>query len=316
MEYIRHTYIEANQRFQSAEIQLRRPSTADIATLKQTLYQTHTLSCDFTIGGLFLWAGFFNYRIGRLPDGTVVVGGVAEDDVTRPAFWIPLGSGISPSEYVDAIRRHCRRTGIIPMLTAVPEEQIDAYASLPGVRVTELTDFADYIYEAEALASFAGKRLNKKRNRLNLFMREHPDAGLTPIGASNLSAVRDFYASLQHKTDSSSARFDAAITSDLLFNFADFPFEGAVLGTETDGIVAFAIGEVVADTLHIHIEKMNHEVDGAGEAICHLFARLMVERYPQLRWINRQDDAGDPGLRKAKQSYHPARLLRKYNVYL
>ena len=64
----------------------------------------------------------------------------------------------------------------------------------------------------------------------------------------------------------------------------------------------------------IHIEKMNHEVAGAGETINKLFAAEMLHRHPGLRYINREDDAGDPGLRYAKESYHPLRLLRKFNV--
>lgn len=76
----------------------------------------------------------------------------------------------------------------------------------------------------------------------------------------------------------------------------------------------FTAAEIIGDTLIIHIEKMDHEVAGAGETINKLFAAEMLHRHPQLRYINREDDAGDPGLRYAKESYHPLRLLRKFNV--
>ena len=81
-------------------------------------------------------------------------------------------------------------------------------------------------------------------------------------------------------------------------------------------VVAFTVAEIIGDTLIVHIEKMNHDVSGAGESINKLFAAEMLMRYPGLKYINREDDAGDPGLRKAKQSYHPAAMLRKFNVTL
>lgn len=100
----------------------------------------------------------------------------------------------------------------------------------------------------------------------------------------------------------------------VLDNLDDYGFEGAVLSTPADGIVAFTLGEVKGDTLYVHIEKMNHEVAGAGETVNKLFAAMMTERHPEVLYINREEDVGDPGLRHAKESYHPAEMLDKYNV--
>ena len=61
---------------------------------------------------------------------------------------------------------------------------------------------------------------------------------------------------------------------------------------------------------------MNHDVAGAGETINKLFAEMMTNRHPEIIYINRQEDVGDPGLRHAKESYHPLKLLDKYNVMM
>ena len=103
---------------------------------------------------------------------------------------------------------------------------------------------------------------------------------------------------------------------DVLLNYGDYPFEGAVLRDGHGRIVAFTAGEVIGDTLVLHIEKMEHSISGAGETINNYFARYMLARHPEIVYINREDDSGDPGLRYAKQSYHPALMLRKYNVLL
>ena len=79
-----------------------------------------------------------------------------------------------------------------------------------------------------------------------------------------------------------------------------------MLSTPADGIVAFTLGEVIGDTLYVHIEKMNHLVNGAGETVNKLFAELMTGHHPEVRYINREEDVGDPGLRHAKESYHPS----------
>ena len=87
-----------------------------------------------------------------------------------------------------------------------------------------------------------------------------------------------------------------------------------MLSTPSDGIVAFTLGEVIGDTLYVHIEKMSHDIAGAGETINRLFASMMTTIHPSVQYINREEDVGDPGLRHAKESYHPLELLKKYNV--
>lgn len=77
---------------------------------------------------------------------------------------------------------------------------------------------------------------------------------------------------------------------------------------------AFTIGDVKGDTLFIHIEKALREYNGSYEIINQQFAKAMCDKYPEIKYVNREDDAGDIGLRMAKESYHPLEILRKYNV--
>ena len=95
-----------------------------------------------------------------------------------------------------------------------------------------------------------------------------------------------------------------------------YGFEGALLRDNSQQIVAFAFGEVHGDTLHVHIEKMRHDVNGAGAAVNKMYVELMMQRHGEIRYVNRQDDAGDEGLRRAKLSYNPAFILKKYNIIL
>lgn len=288
-------------------------STDDIARALPFMKLAGTRACDFTVGGMFMWADWFRYRMCVLND-TLFVKGLAEDDLTKTAFSLPVGK-MPLAESIKMLKDYCRRTSHPLVLSAVPEERIEELRQLGATKIEELPAWADYIYEIDSLASFAGKKLNKKRNHINHFVAEHPDYSLEPITEQNIDEVKNFFDSLELAEGKSlMAEYDRLQVKEVLEHAEKYPFEGAALRVPGKGIVAFAFGEVVGDTLVVHIEKMDHSVNGAGEVICRDFAAYMKAKYPQLRYENREDDAGDEGLRQAKQALNPAYLLKKYNV--
>lgn len=101
----------------------------------------------------------------------------------------------------------------------------------------------------------------------------------------------------------------------VLHEYEKLKFEGGALRVSGQ-IVAFSIGEVIGDTLIVHIEKARKEVAGVYEAINQFYSAQMVEKHPEVKYINREDDAGDAGLREAKLSYNPETILKKYNIAL
>lgn len=287
----------------------------DIPVLRRFLPLGGVRTCDFTIGGLMMWAEYFSYSYAILED-TLFVKGVTEDDVTRPAFSFPVGP-MPLGRAVRVLKDYCRANGAMPLtFSAVPEEKVAALRALGAAETTLLEDWQDYLYSAEALATLTGKKLSKKRNHVNRFMAEHPDRELTPISRDNIEAVKEFYHACRLPLSKPAlADIERQQVLDVLDHLESYPFEGAVLTVGPDRrIVAFAIGEVAADTLYVHIEKMDHSVSGAGETINKMFAELMCRRHREIACINREEDTGDPGLRAAKESYHPMAMLRKYNI--
>ena len=286
----------------------------DVPRILPYLSCSHSRTCDFTVGGLLMWAQYFNYSY-AVHDDTLYIKGVTEDDVTRPAFSLPVG--MSPlQESIALLRDYCRENDCMPLVfSAVPEEYVEPLRLLGAREVTPLADWGDYLYEVEALASLSGKKLGKKRNHVNRFMAENPGYTFEPLTAGNVAGVTAFFRDT-HLPLSKPALADVEREQvmHVLANLDRYGFEGAVLSTPADGIVAFTLGEVIGDTLYVHIEKMNHLVNGAGETVNKLFAELMTGRHPEVRYINREEDVGDPGLRHAKESYHPLRILAKYNV--
>ena len=290
---------------------------ADMDAIRRFLRCSRSRTCDYTLGGIYMWTDYFKYEY-CIADSTLFLKGVAENDVSREAFMMPVGS-LPPAEAVGRVLCYCRERGVTPLFSAVPEERLAeiASASGAGAHVEELRDWADYLYRIEDLATLAGKAYSKKRNHVNRFMTDNPDWELEPLSADRLDETLvflDYADRTAEKTDPVLAEYERRECEEVLRNFALYPFEGAILRGQNGKIAAFTVAETMGDTLYVHIEKMDHGVSGAGETINKLFAAEMLRRRPWLSYVNREEDAGDPGLRYAKESYHPSAMLRKFNV--
>lgn len=293
-----------------------KPVTLDVMPeILRYLRRQDSRSCDYSIGGIYMWIDYFAYEY-CIVDDTLFIKGLSEDASRRPAFWVPIGA-LPVEKSVRLVRDYCRRRGMEPLFSAVPDDKLDMIASLPGAQVEELPDWADYIYSASNLATLTGKHYNKKRNHVNRFMTDNPDWRLDFITDDNIGEVRDFFDRLENSNDKADpvmAEYESQQCADVLRHYSRYPFQGAVLRDNDGHIVAFTAGEVNGDTLFVHIEKMRHDVAGAGETINKLFAAAMLREHPEICYINREDDGGDPGLRYAKESYHPTMMVKKYNV--
>ena len=277
------------------------------------LHTSGSRSCDYTVGGIYMWIDYFKYHYCIYRD-TLLIKGVAEDDVKRTAFSLPLGA-MPLSESVELLKNYCDTEGITLEFSAITEERIDDFRALNPTEITELSHWSDYIYRADKLATFAGNKMKKKRNHVNKFLASYPDHHIEPLSGDNLAAVTAFFDRLcSEKTDNGMAGYERNQTRRVLHDFAHYQsvFEGIVLFVGTQ-VVAFAIGEVTGSTLHVHIEKTDHSFDGANEYIAQAMARHIASLH-DIDMVNREDDAGDPGLQQSKLSYYPDLMLRKYNV--
>ncbi|MCM1483017.1 MAG: phosphatidylglycerol lysyltransferase domain-containing protein [Muribaculaceae bacterium] len=286
---------------------------ADIPRLRPMLTAHPFRSCDFSIGGIFLWADYFHYSACIVKD-TLFIKGVTVNHSDVPAFSLPLGA-MPLEESLHMLAEYCAAEGVEFRLSSVPEEALPLLIDEGALHIEALNDWADYIYDPVALSTLAGKKLSKKRNHANRFAADHPDAVYSAVTEADYPALEQFYTRLALPDDKPEiAEYDRRMTLDVLHNPDAYGFEGGVLTVPGLGVVAFSFGEVIGDTLHVHIEKMDHEVAGSGETICRDFTAMMLERHPGIAYVNRQDDSGDMGLRRAKLALHPMYLLHKYNV--
>lgn len=292
-----------------------RPVTlADLPLINRLLQHPVSRTCDYTVGGIFMWIDCFQYQYCVIDD-TLFIRGLSESHSDETAFSLPVGR-MELDRAVALILDYCRREGIAPAFSAIPEDHIDRLAALAGGRVETLDGWSDYLYSAEDLATLQGKHYSKKRNHVNRFMIDNPHYEFETLTAELVPETEMFLDGLAtgDKADPAMAAYERRQCFDVLDALGAYPFEGAVLRDETGTICAFTLGEFIGDTLYVHIEKMNHEVAGAGETINKLFAAEMLRRHRGLKYINREEDMGDPGLRYAKESYRPVAKLAKYNL--
>ena len=175
-------------------------------------------------------------------------------------------------------------------------------------------DSYDYVYAVDDLADLKGRKFQKKRNHLNRFRQEHPEAEILPLDERTRVAAFQLAEQWYHDHCAADPDHDHHLEHDALHRaFAFYPqlgMEGVVL-IEKGKILAFAMGSRLNhDTFDIHFEKAL-DIDGAYAAINQGFASYLREKYPDVKWLNREDDMGIAGLRKAKLSYCPHHMVEK-----
>jgi len=267
--------------------------------------------CDFTIGTAVMWAGYFSAEYAEIAGMLVIKSTLLDGSV---AFSMPIGSG-SADEALCAIDRYAKERGIPTIFEPVPESCISVIANhyYGELTVRYSPDWSDYLYDKNDIIRLEGRRFNAQRNHINKFKKLYGEYVYDPITAENLDEVRSFFHKYiqfsEHKDSQSDS--EKEMTMMVLDNYPRLNQTGGVIRAAGD-IAAIAVGERVGDTLFVHIEKARRDYQGSSSVINMEFARN--NDTPCLKFVNREEDMGDMGLRTAKTRYCPVEMLRKYSV--
>jgi hypothetical protein len=242
------------------------------------------------------------------------VKGFSEIDLSETAFSIPIGK-LDISTSIEILKNYCLQNKLKLILSAVPEEALASINAACPFRSVRLDNWSDYLYDVEKLANLSGKAYNKKRNHVNKFMQTYPDSVFERIDESNLPETVSFFQYFNSQYEKQNPLFynEAKMTEYVLNHYNRFNFIGALIKIDNK-VAGFTIGEILADTLYTHIEKASRYYEGIYETLGMKFAKHIMESYPNVKYVNKEDDAGDEGLRKSKLSYHPLLILTKYNL--
>lgn len=283
-------------------------SIEDLDDIKPFL-QGQYRSCDFSVLGVFMWAEAFGYEY-CVDDGALFMRERSKYPDAEYDYLLPLSFEHSLSDCIARLREHA---GGALSMSLVPEAALEQLRQSFDFAAEEVRSIADYMYRAEDLALLAGKKYSKKRNLIHQFENLYPDYHLEQITPENAAKIAECcHAEWSETHLSELARYENAHTREVLEDYAACGCTGYALYAG-DEIAAFCIGEVLGDTLIVHIEKARREFKGAFQMINMLFAKTELEK-AGIKYINREDDVGDDGLRQAKMSYYPEFLLNKYRL--
>ena len=265
--------------------------------------------CEYSFANMYLWGR----QKAAFHEGNVAF---FSQFNRKSVYKFPLGEHLKPT--LDAIIADARERGIPCRLTCLTARDKELLEQLyPGEFYFQPDrDSYDYVYSVESLAELKGKKLQRKRNHCNRFYILHHGCTTEPITEDNTPEVKtmleSWYAAKLAADPTASFYLEQAAISRALLHREALGMEGLVLRYKGE-IIAMTMGSALSeDTFDIHFEKAVEGYDGAYAAINREFARHLWEKYPSLLWLNREDDMGIEGLRKAKLSYHPDRLIEKW----
>lgn len=291
-------------------IDFRRITPENAAKVKAHLYACGPESCEYSMMNLSIWG----HQKVAFVDGFLTL--FSQFD-RKSIYPFPQGTGdVKP--VLDKLIADARERGILFRLTSMTPENRNLLETLyPGqFQYHSDRDGYDYVYRIGDLAELKGKRYQSKRNFSNRFWGNHPDCQVLPLDECVETAVWELLNTwfAQRRQADPEADFQLEIRA-LERAFAQrkcLQWEGLVLA-ERGKVLAMTMGSRLSETtFDIHFEKALDGVDGAYAAINQAFARHLLEKYPEVQFLNREDDMGIPGLRQAKLSYHPDHLVEKY----
>ena len=291
-------------------IPFHRACLEDKAPYESILMNCPERGCEYSFANLFLWGRqeiafvencvvFFSHFFGR------------------SVYPYPLGTGDKKAA-LEAILADSRQRGIPCRITGMTEadrqELEDLFPDRFSIRPAR--DSFDYVYTVDALADLKGKKLQKKRNHVNRFRTEHPDYRVEPICCENVARIQhmvnDWYVSRKLSDPEGDYFLESLAMAKAFRHYDALNMEGIAL-LEGDRVLAVTMGSIMApDMMDVHFEKAVEDVPGAYNTVNAEFARHIRLKFPEVRFLNREDDVGLEGLRSAKLSYNPDRLLEKY----
>ena len=289
------------------DIEFRKVELEDQEILRSCLWKLDSRSAETTYGNIYLWSRRYPV-VWAMVEGMLVIKTLWSD-----TFTIPAGDG-DIRRAVDALTAYVRERGERLVFHVVTQEQYALLEQLwPGrFAVSYDRDYADYVYETQKLAQLSGKKYHGKKNHVNKFLRLYPDWSYERITKDNLEEC--FQMALRWRRENgceedAEKNAEMCVAMNALRLYEELGFLGGLLRVNGE-VVAFTLGEPACqDTFVVHIEKARGDIEGAYTMINQQFVEHeLLGRYP---YTNREDDAGEEGLRRAKLSYHPAFMIEK-----
>jgi len=252
---------------------------------------------EFSFANIYLFRETHQYRLSQLEGGLLVILG---KDQQNPFFMLPFG--IPEQPLLDLLFRHHHG---MKCASEAQARQLEGW----GFRVIEDRDNFDYLYDRNELAKLAGRKYHKKKNLVNAFINNYNYEGRPLLMEFLPDAIRV----LELWRDGRDNPGDYKASKEALEKAEELQLCGGIYYVEGEP-AAYTLGEELAhgQSFVIHFEKALSKYKGIYQFVNQCFASILPEKY---KFINREQDLGDPGLHQAKMSYQPVGFVKKYRVF-
>mgnify|MGYP002514893167 FL=1 len=285
-------------------------SLEDKEWMTQKLREDNYSSCEYAFANNFMWSEVFEVEVGQAYDCGIIryrKGG-------EFSYSFPFGNG-DKKRAVELLRGICAaheyKLHMYPIEEKARKMLIEWF---PGeFELDTDRDSFDYVYAVEKLALLKGKKLHGKRNHIARFKDEDDWSyeSLTRDCIDECRKMAKLWIGQREDKWNEEMEQEMRVLEKAFVHFDELDLFGGVLRKKGE-IVAFTIGERLnADTMVVHFEKAYPELQGAYPMINQQF---VLDRGKEFTFVNREEDTGDLGLRKAKMSYYPDMLIKKYRA--
>ena len=289
------------------------PEAEDEDWINSCIAVSGTMASDASFANIYLLRNKYSTKISRYKDFIIRK---YSGKGARCGYTFPLGKG-DVAKALAEIEKDAKECGERLQFAFISEEQKEVLENAMPARFCYSSDAgdSDYIYLRSELASLSGKAFHKKKNHFSKFVRTYPDYKYYEIGACNIydaQKVADawYYEHLQDEDASQLAEYKAI--KEALENFEELGLIGGIIYVNDSPCAMTIASKINENTVDVHFEKAVSEyaLNGGYAAINKLFS----EKLDGVTWLNREEDIGIEGLRKAKLSYRPKIMLKKYSA--
>lgn len=289
------------------------PEAEDEDWINSCIAVSGTMASDASFANIYLLRNKYSTKISRYKDFIIRK---YSGKGARCGYTFPLGKG-DVAKALAEIEKDAKECGERLQFAFVTEEQKEVLENAMPARLCYSSDAgdSDYIYLRSELASLSGKAFHKKKNHFSKFVRTYPDYKYYEIGACNIydaQKVADawYYEHLQDEDASQLAEYKAI--KEALENFEELGLIGGIIYVNDSPCAMTIASKINENTVDVHFEKAvgEYALNGGYAAINKLFS----EKLDGVTWLNREEDIGIEGLRKAKLSYRPKIMLKKYSA--
>jgi len=269
------------------------------------------LLSEFTFTNLFIWRHAYQLKVSRLKNFLCLLSDQGENSFFFPA----IGEG-DMVECYRVLLQYLKEKGALPKIARVPEAVVAKIDWKAEGFVAELDRAqSDYIYLTEDLIKLEGRKYHRKRNHIKQFKEKYTYQyiPLTSEWISECLRLETEWCDLRHCEVIPGLLNESIAIKEAFTHFEELGLKGGAI-LINGKVEAFTLGEPLnQDTVVIHIEKANSAYEGLYSLINQAF---LENQWSEYTYVNREQDLGEEGLRKAKESYFPHHMVNKYTITL